>query len=234
MISQISNHVAKYGSSIADAGLAIALTGLMMLARPPLGAAQAVQSPTSAQVSGADAAPIQSAPGSMSRVADEGKTLHVTVGHSIFLDTSTRLRRVYVADPAILSSVTLSLNQIIVTAMTPGVSSLTLLDEAGQAQSYVVSSDVDVEGLRVAMSQAMRSDAVNVNGSGAHIVLSGTVGSDALADAAVKLAALYSKEVANALTVKADHPKQVRLQVRILEVDRSKALQLGINLFNPG
>ncbi len=30
------------------------------------------------------------------------------------------------------------------------------------------------------------------------------------------------------------HPKQVRLEVRILEVDRSKLLQLGINLFNPG
>ena len=30
------------------------------------------------------------------------------------------------------------------------------------------------------------------------------------------------------------HPKQVRLEVRILEVDRTKLLQLGINLFNPG
>ena len=34
--------------------------------------------------------------------------------------------------------------------------------------------------------------------------------------------------------VVAGHPKQVRLQVRILEVDRSKAQQFGINLFNPG
>jgi pilus assembly protein CpaC len=176
-----------------------------------------------------------SAPGSsMSRVAAEGKTLHVIVGHSIFLDTKTRLRRVYVADPSILNSVTLSPNQIIVTAMTPGVSSLTLLDETGQAQSYVISSDVDVDGLRVAMSEAMRGNGVSVNGSGGHVVLSGTVSTDAMADAAVKLAGLYSKEVANALTVTPGHPKQVRLQVRILEVDRSKAIQQGINLFNPG
>ena len=104
----------------------------------------------------------------------------------------------------------------------------------GEAQPYVVSADVDVEGLRVAMSQAMRSNAVSVNGSGGHVVLSGIVGSDAMADTAVKLAGLYSKEVANALTVIPSHPEQVRLQVRILEVDRSKALQLGINLFNPG
>jgi pilus assembly protein CpaC len=170
----------------------------------------------------------------MSSVVAEGKTLHVIVGHSLFLDTKTRLRRVYVADPSILNSVTLSPNQIVVTALAPGVSSLTLLDESGQAQPYVVSADVDVEGLRVAMSQAMRSNAVSVDGNGGHVVLSGIVGSDAMADTAVKLAGLYSKEVANALTVIPTHPKQVRLQVRILEVDRSKALQLGINLFNPG
>ena len=132
------------------------------------------------------------------------------------------------------NSVTLSPTQIVVTALAPGVSSLTLLDESGQAQPYVISADVDVEGLRVAMSQAMRSNAVSVDGNGGHVALSGIVGSDAMADTAVKLAGLYSKEVANALTVIPTHPKQVRLQVRILEVDRSKALQLGINLFNPG
>jgi len=171
---------------------------------------------------------------SVSRVAAVGKALHVTVGHSIFIDTKTRLRRVYVTDPTILSSVTLSPTQIVVTAMSPGVSSLTLLDETSQAQSYVISSDVDVDGLRVAMAEAMRGDAVKIDGSGGRVTLSGTVGSDAIADSAVKLAGLYAKEVANALTVIPFHPKQVRLEVRILVVDRGKALQLGVNLFNPG
>jgi pilus assembly protein CpaC len=178
--------------------------------------------------------PVPNALGSTSRMASDGKTLHVTVGHSIFIDTKTRLRRVYVADPTVLNSVTLSPTQIIVTAMNAGLSSLTLLDENNQAQSYVVSSDLDIDGLRAAMSQAMRGDGVKVDGIGGRVTLSGTVTSDAMADAAVKLAGLYSKEVANALTVSPVHPKQVRLEVRILEVDRSKMLQLGINIFNPG
>ncbi|MGD0797221.1 MAG: pilus assembly protein N-terminal domain-containing protein [Acidobacteriaceae bacterium] len=170
----------------------------------------------------------------MRRAETDAQAIHVTVGHSFFLDTKARLRKVYIADPAVLDSITLSPNEIIVTAMTPGITSLILLDEDGHAQSYVVSSDIDVEGLRAAMSQAMRGDAVSVLGRVGRIVLSGKVTSSADSDAAFKLASLYSKDVANALTVTPVHPKQVRLQVRILEVDRSKALELGINLFNPG
>lgn len=169
---------------------------------------------------------------SVTRAASDAKTLHVMVGHSIFVDTKSRLRRVYVADPAVLNSVTLTPNEIIVTAMTPGISSLTLLDEAGQAESYVVSSDIDMEGLRTAMGQAMHGDTVKIEGSGGRVTLSGTVASDAIADSAVKLASLYSKEVANAMNVLPSHPKQVRLEVRILEVDRTKLLQYGVNLFN--
>jgi pilus assembly protein CpaC len=174
------------------------------------------------------------ASGSITRVTTGAEMLHLIVGHSLFLNTKFRLHRVYVADPAMLNEVTLSPNQIIVTAMTPGVSSLILLDEEGQAQSYVVSSDLDVEGLRTAISEAMRDSTVNVEGSGSRVILSGQVNTQALADTAVKLATLYTKDVANSLAVVPDHPKQVRLKVRILEVDRSKANQFGINLFNPG
>ena len=67
------------------------------------------------------------------------------------------------------------------------------------------------------------------------VTLSGIVASDATADAAVKLAALYSKEVTQRAR------RSLRLirnryvsKCGILEVDRSKLLQFGINLFNPG
>jgi len=219
---------------MARAGVAAAAVALSTVALSLACAAQATTVSELAAVSNIAAAPIPGASGSISRVTSGAEMLHVTVGHSLFLNTRSRLRRVYLSDPNILNSVTLSPNQIVVTAMTSGISSLILLDEAGQTQSYVVSSDLDVAGLRSAMSQAMHGDTVNIEGSEDRVTLSGKVGSDALADTAVKLAGLYSKEVANALTVTPDHPKQVRLKVRILEVDRSKANQYGINLFNPG
>jgi pilus assembly protein CpaC len=219
---------------MARAGVAAAAAVLSTVALSLACAAQAAAVSEVAAVSNIAASPIPGASGSISRVTSGAEMLHVTVGHSLFLNTRSRLRRVYLSDPAMLNSVTLSPNQIVVTAMGSGISSLVILDEAGQAQSYVVSSDLDVAGLRSAMSEAMHGDAVNIEGSGDRVTLSGKVGSDALADTAVKLAGLYSKEVANALTVSPGHPKQVRLKVRILEVDRSKAEQLGINLFNPG
>ena len=212
-------------------GLSFAASTLLLAAIPTLAAAQA-RPVTQASVT--DAPYVPGTLDAVTRAATGSSMLHVIVGHSIYVDTKTRLKRIYVADPAILNSVSLTPNEIIVTAMAPGISSLTLLDETGQSQSYVVSSDIDIEGLRSAMTQEMRGNAVKVEGSGARVTLSGTVSSDATADAAVKLASLYSKEVSNALTVTPDHPKQVRLQVRILEVDRTKALQFGINLFNPG
>ena len=224
---------AKPAFSIARAGVAAAAA--LLNATMCAGCwAQAATPAEVAAVSSVGMSSIPGAQGSISRVTSGAELLHVVVGHSLFLNTRTRLRRVYVADPNVLNSVTLSPNQIVVTAMTSGISSLVLMDEAGQAQSYVVSSDLDVAGLRVAMSEAMHSDAVNIEGSGDRVTLSGTVSSAELADTAVKLAGLYSKQVANALTIAPGHPKQVRLKVRILEVDRTRAQQYGINLFNPG
>lgn len=219
---------------MARAVRAVLAVAVMSVVRCAACRAQSAAVPEVAVVSNLGTASIPDASGSISRVTSGAELLHVVVGHSLFMNTRSRLRRVYVADPNVLNSVTLSPNQIVVTAMASGISTLVLMDEAGQAQSYVVSSDLDVAGLRVAMSEAMHGDAVSIEGSGDRITLSGTVGSAELADTAVKLAGLYSKEVANALTIAPDHPKQVRLKVRILEVDRTKALQQGINLFNPG
>ena len=233
MRPRMSEDRAKPASLIARAGVA-AGAALLNAAMCASCSAQAATPAEAGAVSNAGVASIAGASGSLSRVTSGAELLHVVVGHSLFLNTRSRLRRVYVADPNILNSVTLSPNQIVVTAMASGTSSLVLMDEAGQTQSYVVSSDLDVAGLRVAMSEAMHGDAVNIEGSGDRVTLSGTVSSAELADTAVKLAGLYSKQVANALTIAPGHPKQVRLKVRILEVDRTQAQQYGINLFNPG
>jgi pilus assembly protein CpaC len=70
-----------------------------------------------------------------------------------------------------------------------------------------------------------------VEGHGAEVTLAGTVSNTATSDAAFKLASLYSKDVANSLVVSAPHVPQVRLKVRVVEIDRSRAEQLGFNFF---
>ena len=130
------------------------------------------------------------------------KQLHILVGRSLFINTASRLRRVYVSNPAVINSFTSSPSQIVVTAKSPGMSSLILWDEAGQSQTYTVSSDIEVESLQRSIQQAFPKDDIKVEAQQDRVSLSGTVSSDASSDAAGKLAGLYTKDVVNALLVK--------------------------------
>ena len=165
--------------------------------------------------------------------ANEG-VLHVALGHVLFLDTKARVRRIYIANPVVLDSYTVNPNQIVITAKAPGVSSVVVWDETGQTQVYMVSADIDPTDLRLAMKRAMPNENVHVDASEGKMVLTGTVGTDGIAEAAVKLAMLFSKEVASSLVVNPALIRQVKLKVRIVEVDRSRLNQFGINIFNPG
>jgi pilus assembly protein CpaC len=160
--------------------------------------------------------------------------LHVVVGRSIFIRTLTRLRRVYVSNPLALDSFTSSTRQIVVTAKAPGVSSLILWDQAGNSTTYLVFSDLDVANLQREIQQALPGDNITVAAEQDRVSLSGIALSDVSAEAAVKLAALYSKNVVNSVLVREPHTRQVKLKVQIIEIDRSKLEQFGINLFSEG
>ena len=160
-----------------------------------------------------------------------GEALHLLVGRSMFVNTDSRIRRVYVSNPEVLDSFTSSPRQIVITAKTAGLASVVLWDENGASHSYLVHSDLDVTGLSRAIHDAFPSDNIRVEGHGNEVTLAGTVPTTADSDAAFKLASLYSKDVANSLVISAPHIPQVKLKVRVVEIDRSRAEQMGFNFF---
>ncbi len=160
--------------------------------------------------------------------------MHLVVGRSLYINTPTRLRRVYVSNPEVLNSFTASPNQIVVTAKAPGVSSLILWNDTGQSRAYLVSSDLDVEALRTSLVRALPGESVQVEAREGKVYLTGTVSSDEAAAAAIRLATLHSKEVANSLIVNRLHVRQVKLKVRFVEVDRVKLDEFGLNFFSGG
>ncbi|MGC2496674.1 MAG: pilus assembly protein N-terminal domain-containing protein, partial [Acidobacteriaceae bacterium] len=93
-----------------------------------------------------------------------GDPLHLVMGHSMFVNTENRLKRIYVSNPDVLDSYTSSPHQIVITAKAPGVSSLVLWDEDGKSQSYLVNSDVDVSDLRIALREAFPGDNIRAEG----------------------------------------------------------------------
>lgn len=172
--------------------------------------------------------------GAFSESDTAGSALHVIVGHTLFLDTAERVKRVYVANPTVVDSYTASPHQIVVTAKSPGIGSVILWDESGHTRAYVFSSDLDVEDLAASIKRALPLDDVQVHSRESHVVLTGTVSTEARSDAAAKLAAMYSKDVSNSIVVNRALVKQVTLKVRIVEVDRSKANQFAFNFFTQG
>jgi len=183
-------------------------------------------------VAAATVAPFSGDMGSNAQVV--GEPLHLLVGRSMFVNTDNRIRRVYVSNPDVLDSFTSSPHQIVITSKIAGLSTLVLWDETGQSRAYLINSDVDVSNLHHALQDAFPTENIRVEGRGDQVALAGTVSSAETADAAVKLAGLFSKDVADSLQVATKHTPQVRLKVRIVEIDRSRAEQLGFNFFGPG
>jgi pilus assembly protein CpaC len=163
-----------------------------------------------------------------------GDILHVAVGRSVVLTSDTPLRRVYVGNPTVLQTFTSGSAEVVLTAKAAGVSSLVLWDEADGQRLYTVSADVDPNALRVSLEQTFPGSAIHAETGEGKIFLTGLVASEAASDAAFKMASLYAKDVVNSLQIVPQHGKQVQLKLRIVEVDRTRLEQLGINIFAGG
>jgi len=163
-----------------------------------------------------------------------GDVLHITVGRSVVLTSAIPLRRVYVGNPSVLQTYTSGLTEVVVTAKATGVSSLVLWDEAGVDRLYSVFADVDPEALRNSLNQAFPGAFIYAEAGEGKISLTGSVATEAASDAAFKMASLYAKDVVNSLRVVPVHGKQVQLKLRIVEVDRTRLEQLGIDIFAGG
>ena len=163
--------------------------------------------------------------------AAPAETLHVTVGQSLMVHGAGPLRRIFVGNPAVLESFSSSPEEVVLTAKAAGVSSLILWDTTGASTMYTVSADLDPAGMRTSLSELYPGQTISVAGVEDRLALSGSVPTAEMADAIAKLALMYTKNVANGLRVVPVHGKQVRLKLRIVEVDRTKLEQFGVNFF---
>ncbi len=163
-----------------------------------------------------------------------GETLHLTVGHSTVLQGVSPMRRIYIGNPAVLQSFTAGPSEVVLTAKTPGISSLVIWDTGGKSCLYTVAADVDPDALRQSLAEAYPTSHIEVRGGEGRIYLGGTVPTQEVADGAAKLAVSYARDVVSSLRVAPVHGKQVQLKLRIVEVDRSKMEQYGINFTGGG
>jgi len=169
---------------------------------------------------GAQAAPAQP---SDSPAGPTNQEVHLLVGHSIVVRTDSRLKRVLVGNPAVLTTSTTAPGELVVTAIAPGASSLVLWQEDGQSRMIEAFADVDVTGLRGAVRRSMPNETVEIEGDEDKVLLTGTASSAATAEQIAKMASGFSKITVNSLQVAVPaRQKEIMLKVRFAEVDRKR------------
>jgi pilus assembly protein CpaC len=194
---------------------------------------QASDSPN--QASATTGAPQTPGPAASSSTETPGAApLRVMVGKSLLINTTERLKRVSVTDPAVADALVVTPTQVLVNGLAPGEVSLLIWDELERSRSFDLRVDVDITAAAEEIHQLFPDEQISVTPSRSAIVLSGHVTTEDVAKHAGAIATAYSKNVVNVLTFGPVGAQEVLLEVKFAEVDRSAVTQLGANLFMPG
>jgi len=160
--------------------------------------------------------------------------LRVMVGKSLLINTTERLKRVSVTDPAVADALVVTPTQILVNGLAPGEVSLLIWDEFERSQSFDLRVDVDITAASEEIHRLFPTEQINVTPSRSAIVLSGHVTTEDVSKHAAALASAYSKNVVNVLTFGPVGAEEVLLEVKFAEVDRTALTQMGFNLLSTG
>jgi len=153
----------------------------------------------------------------------------------VVIRTEPRLRRVLVGNPAVVTTATTAPNEVVVTALATGSSSVVLWQEDNRSRIIEVYADVDVSLLRDAIARGLPGENIQTEAEENKIILSGTASSPAVVEQIGKMAAPFSKELVSTIQIALPHARQqVLLKVIFAEIDRAKLTEIGFNLFSTG
>jgi pilus assembly protein CpaC len=167
-------------------------------------------------------------------VSPEGQVLHILVGKSVIINSQARVTRILTSNPAVVEALATSPTQVVAEGKTAGTGSLILWDETGHSQMLDVIVDLDISGLRTAIEQAYPDRSIDVQADGGRLILSGKVANPQEIIDLSKMAGFYSTQIVSSLTVPLSHDRQVLLEVKFAEVDRSRISQFGVNVLGLG
>ena len=160
--------------------------------------------------------------------------LRVMVGKSLLINTSERLKRISVTDPAVADALVVTPTQVLVHGRSPGEVSLLIWDEAERSRSFDLRVDVDVTAAAEEMHRIFPDEKITVSPSRNAMVLNGHVSTEDVAKRAGLIGEAYTKNVVNVLTFGPLGAQEVLLEVKFAEVDRTALHQIGFNIISTG
>ncbi|HEX2633010.1 MAG TPA: type II and III secretion system protein family protein [Bradyrhizobium sp.] len=158
--------------------------------------------------------------------------LSLGIGKSIVIDLPRDIKDVLVADPKIANAVIRSAQRAYIIGAAVGQTNIVFFDSAGQQiAAYDIAVKRDLNGVRAALKQTLPNAAIQIDGLGDGVMLTGSVSNPIEAQQAADLAARLAggaEKVVNSITVRGRD--QVMLKVTVAEVQRAIIKQLGIDL----
>jgi pilus assembly protein CpaC len=172
---------------------------------------------------------------------DSTNELSVTVGKSVLVDCAQPIQRVAIGLGDIAEASAISPTEIMVDGKAAGETSLIIWDIHGGRQFFNVTvrqqpalTGDSLDAIRRELRTELPGQSIRVSYSNNNIFLRGTVNDLVSSTRAMQIASAGGK-VVNLLDVSVPRSdSQILLKVRFASVDRSRARQLGINLFNLG
>ena len=162
------------------------------------------------------------------------QVLTVPMNRAIVVETEQPFAELTIANPSIADVTSLSDRSIYILGVTPGTTTLIVLDEQGRLRNSVeVRVAPDISEFKERLRQILPDEKIEVRTANDGIVLSGTVSSIQAQDRALDLAQRYAPErVSNLLSV--GGVQQVMLKVRFAEMQRSVSKALRASLATGG
>ncbi|HEU5361474.1 MAG TPA: pilus assembly protein N-terminal domain-containing protein [Nitrospiria bacterium] len=160
------------------------------------------------------------------------KAIHVNASQSTLINTDFNIRRVSVARPETADVLVISPRQMLVIGKAPGITSLVYWSQEEVPTTADVIVGINLDKVRDDLRKIAPDEPFEITSSGTALILSGTVSSGQMQNRLLNAAKVYAPNTVDLLKVM--KLEQVLLQIRVAEVDRSLAKELGLNmLFQP-
>jgi pilus assembly protein CpaC len=160
------------------------------------------------------------------------RSILVYANQSALLDTDFNIKRVSVARPETADVLVISPRQLLIVGKAQGTTSLVYWSEAEVPTAAEIVVGINLDRVREDLGKIAPGEAFEFTASGNSLILTGTVSSNLVQTRIVESAKMYGTPVVDLLKVV--KLEQVLLQIRVAEVDRSLAKELGFNmLFQP-
>ena len=162
----------------------------------------------------------------------QAKTLSLYANQSVLVDTAFDIRRVSIARPETADVMVVSPRQMVVIGKGAGTTTLVYWSQEETPTSIEVVVGINLDLVREDLAKIAPGEVFEVTAAGDKLILTGTVTDNVVQTRLLEGAQAYSKGIVNLLKVK--KLEQVLLQVRVSEVDRTVAKELGFSYLFEG